>query len=186
MATRRLSIVRPAHPVASLNSEKVPVTNPSQKNRAGTANDPNVSQPATEVEQRGPQREAVRQALFQRKCNDTLKLPNGYLKVAVLIIRWDESIDDFPGHTEEVGPRKLELWPFADCCCQIARLQDVFENSYGYTCKVHPINVHKKPQVDLNRAVLNHIYEHDDPNNLLIFYYTGHGEQHENVLELSA
>jgi hypothetical protein len=34
--------------------------------------------------------------------------------------------------------------------------------------------------------VLNHIYKYDDPNNLLIFYYTGHGDQRENALELSA
>jgi hypothetical protein len=41
--------------------------------------------------------------MFQRKVNDVLKLPNGYLNAAVLIIRWDESIDDFEGHTEEVS-----------------------------------------------------------------------------------
>jgi hypothetical protein len=41
--------------------------------------------------------------MFQRKVNDVLKLPNGYLNAAVLIIRWDESIDDFEGHTGEVS-----------------------------------------------------------------------------------
>jgi hypothetical protein len=35
--------------------------------------------------------------------------------------------------------------------------------------------------------MLDHIYEHDGPNNLLIFYYTGHGDQSGlNDLELSA
>lgn len=49
-------------------------------------------------------RESVRQALFQATSNKALQLPSGYLKVAVLIIRWDESIDDFKEkHTEEVG-----------------------------------------------------------------------------------
>jgi hypothetical protein len=28
---------------------------------------------------------------------------NTYVKIAVLIIRWDESLDDFQGHTEEVS-----------------------------------------------------------------------------------
>jgi hypothetical protein len=47
-------------------------------------------------------REPTRQALFLNASNRALNLPNGYLKVEVLIIRWDESIDDFKGHTEEV------------------------------------------------------------------------------------
>jgi hypothetical protein len=48
-------------------------------------------------------REAENQALFQRTSNDILEIPDSYFKVAVLIIRWDESIDDLKGHTEEVS-----------------------------------------------------------------------------------
>lgn len=68
-----------------------------------------VPQPSLERDHRHsqltvkPEREPVRQALFQRKSNAALKLPNGYVKVAVLIIRWDHSIDGFEGHTEEVS-----------------------------------------------------------------------------------
>lgn len=48
------------------------------------------------------QRESQRQVWFQNKANELLDIPNGYEKVAVLIIRWDEEIDEFPGHDEEV------------------------------------------------------------------------------------
>jgi hypothetical protein len=47
-------------------------------------------------------READQQALFQKVSNDKLGIPNGYRKVEVLLIRWHESIDDFPAHSDEV------------------------------------------------------------------------------------
>lgn len=46
---------------------------------------------------------------------------------------------------------------------------------------------HKKPQINLNTAILKFIDKYDDPNNLLIFYYTGHGYRSgQNGLELAA
>jgi hypothetical protein len=47
--------------------------------------------------------ERDRQAHFQNVSNGILGTPNGYQEVGVLIIRWDESIDQFKGHTEEVS-----------------------------------------------------------------------------------
>jgi hypothetical protein len=47
-------------------------------------------------------REANRQTLFQKVANGILGSPNGYREVEVLIIRWDESLDQFQGHTQEV------------------------------------------------------------------------------------
>jgi hypothetical protein len=47
--------------------------------------------------------ECDRQAHFQNVSNGILGTPNGYREVEVLIIRWDESIDQFKGHTEEVS-----------------------------------------------------------------------------------
>jgi hypothetical protein len=47
-------------------------------------------------------REAERQTLFHKVANGILGSPNGYREVEVLIIRWDESIDQFEGHTQEV------------------------------------------------------------------------------------
>jgi hypothetical protein len=47
-------------------------------------------------------REAERQTLFQKVSNEILDIPNGYRNVEVLIIRWDESVDEFKGHDSEV------------------------------------------------------------------------------------
>jgi hypothetical protein len=53
---------------------------------------------------------------------------------------------------------------------------------------VHRINDSKRPQLDINKAIVDHVYQHDDPHNLLIVYYTGHGSRDEDGgdLELSA
>jgi hypothetical protein len=56
-----------------------------------------------EEEEMERKRDAVRQAIFQEASDEALEIPLGYLNVAVKIIRWDESIDDFKGHTEEVS-----------------------------------------------------------------------------------
>jgi hypothetical protein len=58
--------------------------------------------PGDEVTKAELKREADRQTLFQKIVNDQLGSPNGYRKVEVLIIRWDQSIDQFKGHTQEV------------------------------------------------------------------------------------
>lgn len=70
---------------------------------SGPSESTTATQTGTEIDPKESVREPERQALFQKRSNKTLELPNGYLKVAVLIIRWDPSIDDFEGHTEEVN-----------------------------------------------------------------------------------
>ena len=59
---------------------------------------------------------------------------------------------------------------------------------FGYECSVHPISDSKRPQLDINKAILDHVYKHDDPHSLLIVYYTGHGSRDKEggYLELSA
>jgi hypothetical protein len=55
-------------------------------------------------------REAARRTLFQKISNNQFDIPNGYRKVEVLILRWDESIDDFgKGHNQEVKLRSMEV-----------------------------------------------------------------------------
>lgn len=57
----------------------------------------------------------------------------------------------------------------------------------GFQCSVHSITRHKRAQVNLNKAILDHVDIHDDPNSLLIVYYTGHGFWHvKERLALSA
>jgi hypothetical protein len=139
-------------------------------------------------------REAERQTLFQKIANGILGSPNGYREVQVLIIRWDESIDQFKGHTKEVRKRKLSypdrLIVVSDNLLQIERLEKIFTKDFGYNCRVARLKNHRDPQVGLNMAILKHIEDHDNENTLLIVYYTGHGaqvvENSDRRLELSA
>jgi hypothetical protein len=50
------------------------------------------------------------------------------------------------------------------------------------------LNVSSKPQHQINRHISAFVENHDGPNNLLIVYYTGHGEYHDahKHLELTA
>lgn len=48
--------------------------------------------------------ETQRQAWFENAIKKELKIPNSYVHVAPLIIRWDPVVDDYnAGHSEEVG-----------------------------------------------------------------------------------
>jgi hypothetical protein len=49
--------------------------------------------------------EADTQAYFDNAVKEAMNIPNGYERVAVLVVRWDESLDDpmfRAGHDEEV------------------------------------------------------------------------------------
>lgn len=50
------------------------------------------------------QTKSTKRALFEDAVKKRLDIPTSYLKVAVLVIRWDEKIDQYAeGHTEEVS-----------------------------------------------------------------------------------
>jgi hypothetical protein len=51
-------------------------------------------------------REDERQKLFDSESNEVLNIPNGYREAEVLIVRWDEELDEFVGHTKEVSEQK--------------------------------------------------------------------------------
>ncbi|KAF2685826.1 hypothetical protein K458DRAFT_387779 [Lentithecium fluviatile CBS 122367] len=99
-----------------------------------------------------------------------MDLPDGYVKVAVLIIKWDDELDELKtrGEAEE--------------------LRDIFANRFRFETETVELNVSSKPQHQINRHLSAFIEKHDGPNNLLIVYYTGHGvyrEDHKH-LELTA
>ncbi|KAH7121194.1 hypothetical protein B0J11DRAFT_59573 [Dendryphion nanum] len=117
--------------------------------------------------------ESEKQAWFQNAINEKLDIPNGYLKVAVLIVRWHEDIDSFPvGHEKEVN-----------------ELTALFRERFNYEVEETKLGKTPNPQIELNYAIMQHIFKHDGRNNLLIVYYTGHGavyKPHDQHLELSA
>jgi hypothetical protein len=89
------------HALASCsNNCQSPTPNPVslQNSALSTA----VLRPEDVVAKEELKREAERQTLFQKVSNEILDIPSGYRKVEVLIIRWDESVDEFKGHDGEV------------------------------------------------------------------------------------
>ncbi|OCL02527.1 hypothetical protein AOQ84DRAFT_382595 [Glonium stellatum] len=99
-----------------------------------------------------------------------MNLPDGYLNVAVLIIKWSEELDELKTGAE------------------VAELDALFREQLNYTTKIVELNVSKKPQHQLNRHLSTFVEEHDGPHNLMIVYYTGHGiyREKEKYLQLTA
>ncbi|KAF2125114.1 hypothetical protein P153DRAFT_434790 [Dothidotthia symphoricarpi CBS 119687] len=109
---------------------------------------------------REKEKEAEYATCFENVVKAELDIPNGYAKVVVLIIRWDDEIDDFKeGHDKE-----------------IRRLRRVLQDDFRF--EVSPevrLGTTKNPQNTLNSAIASHMDKHDGQNNLLVVYYTGHG-----------
>ena len=85
-----------------------------------------------------------------------------YLKVAVLLLCWDQKFDDMA--TEE----------------EVHSLKAVFEDKFGYSATIAKLSPTKGGlQVQINREVANFVGDHDGQNNLLIVYYAGHGKPGE-------
>lgn len=59
--------------------------------------------------------ETQRQAWFENAVKKKLNIPNSYIQVAPLIIRWSPEIDDYDdGHTSEVLPKSCHCCTFVD------------------------------------------------------------------------
>jgi hypothetical protein len=126
--------------------------------------------------------EAVSQTWFENAVKRELNIPNGYEKVAVLVVRWDDDLDDpkfKEGHAEEVCvgafPTISGTMLIANTC-QVKRLKRVFGERFHFDVSSEVrLGTAKKPQTTLNKAIIDHMDAFDGPNNLLIIYYTGHG-----------
>ncbi|KAL1645886.1 hypothetical protein SLS61_008147 [Didymella pomorum] len=99
-----------------------------------------------------------------------MSLPEGYLSVSVLIIKWADELDELKTKAE------------------VQELDTLFRNRFHYTTEIVELNMKGKPQLQLKSRVSKFIEDYDGPNNLLIVYYTGHGvyKDTENYLQLAA
>ncbi|KAF1844078.1 uncharacterized protein K460DRAFT_290302 [Cucurbitaria berberidis CBS 394.84] len=99
-----------------------------------------------------------------------MNLPDGYSKVAVLLIKWAEELDELKTAQEA------------------QELDTLFRDRFHYDTKTIELNVRSKPQHQLNSHVSDFVRDHDGPHNLLIIYYTGHGVYMDDkkYLELAA
>ncbi|KAI4627514.1 uncharacterized protein J4E87_004078 [Alternaria ethzedia] len=88
---------------------------------------------------------------------ENMDLADGYTKVAVLLIKWEDGLDELM-----TGDEAREL-------------ATLFSERFHYQTKTVELNVREKPQHQLNKHVSQFICEHDGTQSLLIVYYTGHG-----------
>jgi len=101
MAASRSSGVRQVHATCANTGQSPAPGNLSRQNSPSVAQTGALLRPGDDAV--ALKREAERRTLFQKTSNKVLDIPNGYRRVEVLILRWDESIDDFKdGHTQEV------------------------------------------------------------------------------------
>ncbi|EKG22379.1 hypothetical protein MPH_00276 [Macrophomina phaseolina MS6] len=105
---------------------------------------------------------------WQESLSESIGLPEGYTKVSVLIIKWEEQLDQLQVDAE------------------VQALREVFEVDFAYETRVLALGP-KNPQMQLLNGVTGFIVEKDGRNNLMIIYYAGHGVFHKNrgLLELS-
>ncbi|KAL1639171.1 hypothetical protein SLS58_008139 [Diplodia intermedia] len=99
------------------------------------------------------------QRWWDESVSKNLGVHNGYKQTFVLFVKWDEELDQL-----RVGK-------------EIAELREVFEERFNFTTKTVELGI-KKAQTQLEHAILNMLVEYDDPHNLLIIYYAGHGLFH--------
>ncbi|KAL9094997.1 MAG: hypothetical protein Q9165_002599 [Trypethelium subeluteriae] len=99
-----------------------------------------------------------------------MSIPTGYQDVAVLLIRWDDNIDELK------------------CANQVDELRNVFEEQFHFTTELLKLDDKSKAQHQLKSALSAFLGRYDNPNNLVIVFYTGHGvfDERKEHLELAA
>jgi hypothetical protein len=58
---------------------------------------------------------------------------------------------------------------------EVDKLQDVFQNQYGFNTKRWLIPANDHSQLDLTENALDFLRDFDSKDNLFILYYAGHG-----------
>ncbi|KAF2789869.1 hypothetical protein K505DRAFT_252417 [Melanomma pulvis-pyrius CBS 109.77] len=115
-------------------------------------------------------RAAAMQLWWEEGISKNMDLPDGYEKVAVLLVKWDDALDELKTREEA------------------EELQAMFRDRFYYDTELVHLNVSSKPQLQLNRYLNDFVENYDGPTSLLIVYYTGHGVYREDrsYLELTA
>jgi hypothetical protein len=107
----------------------------------------------------------------------TSPLPRGYEKTSVLFLGWGkddddtESYDEVRSHShplEKAGRSQLTE-------SQVLELGGVLEGKYGVATQLERMDLQTHPQVQAVKHVADFVFEEDDPENLLIVAYSGHG-----------
>ncbi|OJD31224.1 homeobox domain containing protein [Diplodia corticola] len=156
-----------------MNSEpRLSVEQPAMPNSPaclGEASDPPVTNGEQEMAELGKvssndeePKELQMQRWWQESITKVMGVQNGYKNVHVLMVKWERKYDQLRVHSE------------------LSELKAVFEDKYGYATKTIELSLPRNPQMQLTNAISGFIVENDDPQNLLIVYYAGHGIFHDD------
>ncbi|KAL1626147.1 hypothetical protein SLS54_002981 [Diplodia seriata] len=107
-------------------------------------------------------KELQMQRWWQESITKVMGVQNGYKNVYVLMVKWEKKFDQLRVDSE------------------LSDLKHCFEDKYGFVTKTFELRQHRNPQMQLMNAISGFIVENDDPQNLLIVYYAGHGIFHED------
>ncbi|KAF2011644.1 hypothetical protein BU24DRAFT_286054 [Aaosphaeria arxii CBS 175.79] len=158
------------HARADIRIESTSIDPPIESQDWGSQQLLDHGRPNGEEEHAIQERAAEMQSWWDDAIARNMNLPDGYQEAAVLIIKWDDELDELKTRDEA------------------EELDRVFREVFNYDTETVELNVSKKPQHQISRFISTFIEKHDGPNNLMIVYYTGHGRyrEHEKYLELCA
>lgn len=96
------------------------------------------------------------------------KIPNGYQNVAVLLIRWDDSVDEL-NCADQVS---LLLCRSNRRCLllyhKVQELETTFKDKFNFTTDVLKLDGESKAQHQLRRGLSAFLGKYDDPSNLVV------------------
>ncbi|KAF2106421.1 hypothetical protein BDV96DRAFT_507959 [Lophiotrema nucula] len=138
------------------------------KDESASPPKPIVQEKPSDEDVAAQERSAEMQMWFDEAIARNMNLPDGYLKVSVLIIKWADELDELKTRAE------------------VEELEAVFSSQFHYYVRTVELDVSHKPQLRINTFLSEFIEENDGPNNLMIVYYTGHGVymEHDQYLQL--
>lgn len=61
------------------------------------------------------------------------------------------------------------------------KLDELLRRRFNYATEIFEMDIDTNPQLQLNKAVLDFVYNNNGLYNLLIVYYTGHGSYDEKT-----
>ncbi|KAK6822851.1 homeobox domain-containing protein [Apiospora arundinis] len=117
--------------------------------------------PAKDYQDEDETHDSKLKALWDDEMGDLEGQYKPYTKVCVLLLSWDQKIDDLKTDKES----------------KVAALESLFKNKFKFetkrkTLRGDPI---KSTQNQLNMYLSTFVYENDNKDTLLIIYYAGHG-----------
>lgn len=108
------------------------------------------------------------QLVFDNELKDLSGTGRPHKACAVLMISWDDELDDL-GTSKEIN-----------------ELGEIFEDLFNFkVVKKRILKDHRSPQVQVQKILGDFVYDYDSPVTLLIVYYAGHGIPGERGLSLA-